>query len=81
MSLMSFDDFCREAGIKREITLPYNPKWNRVAERKNKTICEATKAMMCDLDLPLYLWFEAACTALYIHNRSPHAILGEKTPK
>ena len=35
--------------------------------------------MLIDLDLPLSLWVEAACTAVYIQKRSPHAILGEKT--
>ena len=44
-------------------------------------ICEAAKAMLMDLDLPLSLWFEAVGNAVYIQNRSPHAILGEKTPK
>ena len=73
------DDFCREAGIKKELTVSYNPQQIGVAERKNKTICEATKAMLTDLDLPLSLWAEAACTAVYIQNKSPHAILGEKT--
>ena len=28
-----FDDFCREAGIKKELTVPYNPQQNGVAER------------------------------------------------
>ena len=37
--------------------------------------------MLTDLDLPLSLWAEAACTAVYIQNRSPHAILGKKTPE
>ena len=36
-----FNDFCRKAGIKSELTVPYNPQQNGVAERKNKTICEA----------------------------------------
>ena len=35
--------------------------------------------MLSDLDLPLSLWDEAACTDVYIQNRSPNAILGEKT--
>ena len=74
-----FDDFCPEAGIKRELTVPYNPQQNGVAERKNRTICEVAKAMLTDLDLPLSLWAEAACVDVYIQNRSPHAILGEKT--
>ena len=61
--------------------MPYNPQHNRVAERKNGTICEAAKAMLSDLDLPLSLWAEAACTVVYIQNRSHHAILREKTPE
>ena len=59
--------------------MSYNPQQNGVAERKNRTICEVVKAMITDLDLPLSLWAEAAGTAVYIQNRSPHAILGEKT--
>lgn len=35
-----FNDFCRKARIKRELTVPYNPQQNGVAERKNKTVCE-----------------------------------------
>ena len=37
--------------------------------------------MLTDLDLPLSLWAEDAGTVVYIQNRSPHAILGEKTPE
>jgi transposase InsO family protein len=51
-----FDDFCRGVGIKRELTVPYNPQQNGVVERKNRSICEAAKAMMSDLDLPSSLW-------------------------
>ena len=37
--------------------------------------------MLTDLDLPLSLWVEVASTTVYIQNRSPHAIVGEKTPE
>jgi len=43
-----FTDFCKEAGIKREYTIPYNPQQNEVAERKNKAILKAMKAMIHD---------------------------------
>jgi hypothetical protein len=43
-----FNSFCIEAGIKREFTVSYSPKKNGVAERKNITIIETTKAMIHD---------------------------------
>ena len=45
-----FNDFCREVGIKRENTTPY-----KVVERKNRTIIEATRAMLHDEGLPKFL--------------------------
>lgn len=76
-----FNDFCKEAGIKRELTTPYNPQQNGVAERKNRTIVEATKALIHDQDLPMHLWEEATRTVVYVQNKSPQRILGNKTPK
>ena len=52
-----------------------------MAERKNMTICEAAKAMMYEIDLPISLWAEATRTVMYIQNRCLHAILKDKTPK
>jgi hypothetical protein len=76
-----FSDFCIEAGIKREYTVPYNPHQNGVAERNNKTIIEATKAMIHDQSLPMIMWAKASMTAVYVQNRSPHQILKNMTPE
>lgn len=76
-----FDDFCKEAGIKRQWTVPYNPQQNGIVERKNRTICEAAKAMMLDQDLPNSLWAETTRKTMYIQNRCPHVILKDKTPE
>ena len=61
-----FNYFCKEAGIKRELTFPYNPQQNGVAERKNRSIMEAVKYMIHDQDLPMYLWEEASRTTIYV---------------
>jgi transposase InsO family protein len=45
---LQFEDFCKSVGIKRQLAVPYNPQQNGVAERKNRTICEAAKAIMFD---------------------------------
>jgi transposase InsO family protein len=51
-----FNNFCIEAGFKREFTVPYNPQQNGVVERKNRFIIEATKAMIHYQSLPMTLW-------------------------
>ena len=42
---------------------------------------EAVKAMIHDQDLPMHLWAEATGTTVYVQNRSPHRVLGNKTPE
>jgi transposase InsO family protein len=74
-----FVNFCKDVGIKRELTTPYNPQQNGVAERKNITIMEAVKTMIHDQDLPMHLWEEVARTSVYVHNILSHSALGFKT--
>jgi hypothetical protein len=76
-----FKDFCKEVGIKRELTVSYNPQQNGVAKRKNQSIIGSAKAMIHDQDLPMFLWEEACNMTLYVQNKSPHKILGDKTPE
>ena len=49
-----FEDCCTAAGIKKELTVPYNPQQNGVAERKNGTPIGAARAMIHDQGLPLF---------------------------
>ena len=54
-----FKDFCSKEGIRRELIAPHNPQQNGVAERKNRTIVGAARAMLPDQGLPMNLWAEA----------------------
>ena len=76
-----FNDFCKEDGITRELTIPYIPQQNGVAETKNRYIMEVLKAMIHDQDLPMYLWEEVAKTSVYVQNIISHGTLGNKTPE
>ena len=45
------NEYYKEVGIKRELTIPYNPHQNGVAERNNRSIMEEVKSMIHDQDL------------------------------
>jgi hypothetical protein len=76
-----FVNFCRDVGIKRELTTPYNPQQNSVVERKNRTIMEVVKTMIHDQDLPMCLWAEVTMAVVYVQNRLSRSALGLKTPE
>ena len=76
-----FMEYCSAEGIKKEHTVPHTPQQNGVAERKNKTMVGAAKAMLFDQGLSLFLWDETYRNAVYIQNRCSHTTLGRKTPE
>ena len=59
-------NFCKDVGIKRELTTPYNSQQNGVVERKNRTIMEVMETMIHNQDLPVCLWAEAAMAVVYV---------------
>ena len=65
----SFNEFCKSNGIVYELTPPYTPKSNRVAERKNRTLKDMINNMLINFGLPKYMWGEALNTACHIMNR------------
>jgi len=73
--------FCKEAGINRELIVPYNLEQNGVVDRKNRSIEESVSAMLHDRDLPKLLWGGASKTIVYVQNRSPHKSLDNMTPE
>jgi len=74
----AFQDFCDAKGIKRELSAPYNPQHNCVAERMNRTIQEKVRCMLSNAGLPNGFWAEALATAVHLINRSPNKKLDLK---
>jgi transposase InsO family protein len=60
-----FAEFCIKQGIRRQLTVPYNPQQNGVAERKNRAIVGVARSMLHDQALAFYLWAEACSTTVY----------------
>jgi transposase InsO family protein len=63
-----FVNFCKDVGIKRELTTLYNPQQNGVVERKNRTIMKVVNTMIHHQDIPMCLWAEASMTTVYVQN-------------
>nr|GEY89865.1 hypothetical protein [Tanacetum cinerariifolium] len=88
--LVITDDYSRFSwGIKREFSVPRTPQQNGIAERKNRTLIEATRTLLVDLLLSIPFWAEAVNTACYVqnrvlvtkpHNKTPYELLHSRLP-
>src|SRR4051812_42084549 len=78
---VAFGKYCDDEGIVREVVPPYTPQQNGAAERKNRTIMNMVRSMLCGKKLPKELWGEAVSTATYLLNRCPTKKLEKITPE
>ena len=67
----ALEQYLQTHGIDRQITPPYTPQHNGVAERANRTIFDRVRTMLHRSGLSDYLCPEAARAAVYIGNRCP----------
>ncbi len=75
-----FESFLKKNGIVHQLSVPYNPAQNGVAERMNRTIMESTRSMLSHAHMPKEFWAEAVNTSVYVRNRSPTTALNCITP-
>ena len=75
-----FIQYCADAGIQMQHSIPYTPQQNGVAERKNRSLKEMATCMMEAKTLQPKFWSEAIKYASHIQNRVPHKQLDGMTP-
>ena len=66
-----FEAYLKSQGIRHELTTPYSPQQNGVAERMNRTLMEAARCMIAQAKLSDRFWAEAVATAAYLRDRMP----------
>ncbi|GJY92146.1 retrovirus-related pol polyprotein from transposon TNT 1-94 [Tanacetum coccineum] len=75
-------NFCDEKWISQNFSSPYTPEQNGVAERKNRTLIEATRTMLSGFVFSKQYWTEVRILNInflhvfgcpvYIHNHKDH---------
>ena len=64
----SFENLCNENGIDHNFSTLRTPQQNGVVERKNRTLEEMARTMLCENSQPKYFWAAAIHTACYNVN-------------
>jgi transposase InsO family protein len=75
-----FREMCEHTGIKRQLTAPYSPQQNGVAERRNRTVTEMSRSLLKSMNVPGRLWGEAVRHSVHLLNRLPTKAMGSRTP-
>lgn len=65
----AFSQYLKSKGIEIEPSAPYTHECNGVAERANRTLMEAVRALLFDAEMPSTFWAEALLSAVYVRNR------------
>jgi Integrase core domain/GAG-pre-integrase domain len=74
-----FTKHLEQGGIKHELSVPYTPEQNGVAERLNRTLLNSVRTMLKHMDCEKKWWTEAVTTACYVKNRVTSARLPSNT--
>ena len=66
-----FRCYLKTKGIRHELTVPYSPEQNGVAERMNRTLMEAARSMMTDYrtNSGLRLWTQQHTSGIVLRQR------------
>lgn len=72
--------FFATKAIIHELTVPYNPQQNGIAERRNRYLTEMTRCHLIKSNLAKCYWAEAMNAANYTQNRLAMKSINNKSP-
>ncbi|CAI7883168.1 unnamed protein product [Closterium sp. NIES-54] len=67
--------FLDEKGIIHDLTCPYTPERNGMAEREMRSIVEAVRTMLLHMGVQHHWWHLALSQAVWVRNRAEHDLL------
>ena len=86
----AFSNYLDSHGISHQLTVPYSPQQNGVAERMNRTLMNHTRSILISQKVEKKFWAEALSTVVYIRNRvtaqslgpnlTPHHLWNDQAP-
>ena len=71
----AWKQFVQDKGIRHELTAPYSPQQNGMAERLNRTLLEKMRCLLIWSGLPKSYWDVALLHANWLRNRLPTSAL------
>ncbi|KAG8471832.1 hypothetical protein CXB51_036626 [Gossypium anomalum] len=76
----SFPKVLAQLGIHHRFSCPNTSEQNGLVERKHKHIVDVGLTLLAQAQVPLRFWVHAFISAVYLINRLPTSVLGEKSP-
>ncbi|CAI7740910.1 unnamed protein product [Closterium sp. NIES-54] len=64
----AFTDFVDGKGIVHDLTCPYTPQQNGMAEREMRTVVESVRTMLLHMGMQHHKWHLALRLAVWVHN-------------
>ena len=76
----AFSSYCQSFGILRQLSQPYTPQHNGIAERKNRSIIDIVRCLLANTQVPGHLWIEAVRATCILLNLRPSKSQPDKSP-
>ena len=73
-------NFCKNKGIHKVFSIPYNPQINGLDERFNRTIVDCTRTLLFTSKLNTKFWDIAIKYATHLYDITPHFSINNRIP-